>query len=197
MNRQNIHVTERQIEEYLSDKQGLQGSISEPTSFPGPLENSFGEASGTESKYVELHIEECGLCRKKVLEAESKLLGIRERRPAKAPYKECPGTEVLQEYAAGLSIAETAAQVIHHAAHCNFCGPLLKTYIQDLSRDLSLEGQEFLNQLPPVNPQWPRPTLLARLKRLFFRVAAELTWQRLAIPGLAGADLVRLYTDNR
>ncbi len=176
MDRQSIHPTESQIEEYLSDNSRVA---------LGP-ESKYEEVHAA-SKYVEAHISECTQCRKKVLEAESRRLNILSPGQATAPHKECPSREALQEYAAGLATAETATKIIHHAAHCDFCGPLLKTYIQDLSDELSPEAQEFIDRLPDAEPQWPPPTFWARFKRIFQR--GGIVWPKLAFGGVALATM--------
>lgn len=154
MNRQSNHLTDRQIEEYISD---IEGKVS-PCATSGTAPKWLSQAPAVQDELIETHISECDACRKRVLEAERARLGVPQRHPAGTPYKECPGEEVLQEYATGLCPSEVATKVVHHAAHCDFCAPLLKTYIQACSADISPEANAFLGGLSNPQPKWPQLT---------------------------------------
>jgi CHAT domain-containing protein len=140
------------------------------------------------------HIAVCDRCRKRVLEEERSQLGVLQRTPARRR-PDCPGEAALQEYAAGLCTSEIASDVIRHAAHCDFCAPLLRTYLADFSGDFSAEEQEFLSRIPaPTN--WRKPAgkrgaegVFAKIKRFFLRFQSQrLTWGIAA----AGAGLASI-----
>ncbi|HEV3039981.1 MAG TPA: CHAT domain-containing protein [Candidatus Angelobacter sp.] len=174
MNQQSSHLTDSQIEEYVA--------------------RNCGEDRGAQEEGIEAHFAECDSCRGRRLEAERIRLGILWPHPAKTPKPGCPGEEQLQEFAAGLCSPETASEIRTHAARCDFCAPLLKSYLEDFSGDLNAEAKEFVDGLPAMQTKWQqrfvrdsvgqRPGFLERLKNLFlFFRAPGLAWRRLSLAG--------------
>jgi CHAT domain-containing protein len=171
VNWQGSHLSDRQIEEYVSE------SSAERPSLPNK----------------DAHIAACDLCRKRVLEAERAHLGMLQRHPSENRYPGCPDDDILQQYAAGLCAPDVAAEVLHHAAHCDFCAPLLKGYMEDLSDDLTADAKDFVTRLPASETGWrglvgkhasPRPSFLAKLwKRFFSFQTPALAWRAAAFAG--------------
>jgi len=80
-----------------------------------------------------------------------------------APTPECPSTDELRELAAGLLPGSSrndalATRLLQHAATCDHCGPLLRTFTDDFSDDFSAEEQAALNSLQSASPAWQEKT---------------------------------------
>src|SRR5262249_13553489 len=52
--------------------------------------------------------------------------------------------------------AETASEVLQHAACCDHCGPILNRYLQEFSEGGPPEVEALVDQLPVSEPEWPR-----------------------------------------
>src|SRR5215471_3177415 len=162
VNQESSHPTDLQIERYVAE--------------------TFGDDLAAQNEEMEAHFADCDSCRERRLAAERMQLQISQCPAAKTPYAGCPDEKVLEEYAAGICSAETAAQVRTHAAQCDFCAPLLKEYLEDFSDHLTTEAKDFLDQLPALKPRWqqkfvrqqivPRPGFLFRVKNILVRFAA-------------------------
>jgi hypothetical protein len=57
-----------------------------------------------------------------------------------------------------------AAKLIQHAATCDHCGPLLKTYTEEFSDDFGLAEQAALANLQSSSPAWQKSTARLMLK---------------------------------
>jgi tetratricopeptide (TPR) repeat protein len=75
-----------------------------------------------------------------------------------APTPECPSDDALRQLAAGLTPDDAAAKLTQHAATCDHCGPLLRTFTEDFSDDFTPEEQAALNQLSSASPKWQQQT---------------------------------------
>lgn len=73
-----------------------------------------------------------------------------------APTPECPSDDALRQLAAGLTPDDVAAKLTQHAATCNHCGPLLRTYTEIFSDDFSPEEQAVLKNLKSSDEQWQK-----------------------------------------
>jgi hypothetical protein len=73
-----------------------------------------------------------------------------------APTPECPSTEALRELAAGLTPDDLAPALTRHAATCDHCGPLLRTFTEDFSDDFTPEEQTVLNNLQSASESWQK-----------------------------------------
>jgi len=78
---------------------------------------------------------------------------------------ECPSDDALRQLAAGLTPDDTAAprdalatKLLQHAAICNHCGPLLRTFTEDFSDDFSPEEQAALANLQSASAEWLKNT---------------------------------------
>jgi len=184
VNQQSSHPTDRQIESnHLTDLQ-----IKEYVSGSVLLEQQLS------------HMEGCDQCSKRLLEEETKQLRLDA--PQVTPSRRgpcCPEEEVLRDYAAGLCASGVASDVIHHAAHCDYCAPRLKNFLELFSDDFSAEDQEFLGRLPaPTNLRKlgikPKAEgFFARVRRLFSRFHdIGLTWGKASALATAGAGLAAI-----
>lgn len=72
------------------------------------------------------------------------------------PYPGCPAEEALQELAAGIGPSEMVEATTEHAAHCDFCGPLLARYMREFSDSLEAEDTALLAQLESSKPGWQK-----------------------------------------
>ncbi|HEY2168547.1 MAG TPA: hypothetical protein VGJ30_02910 [Candidatus Angelobacter sp.] len=75
-----------------------------------------------------------------------------------APTPECPSDDALRQLAAGLTPDALAAQLTQHAATCDHCGPLLRTFTEDFSDDFTPEEQAALANLQSSSTQWQKNT---------------------------------------
>src|SRR5260221_2247617 len=71
-------------------------------------------------------------------------------------HRDCPGDEVLQEMAAGISSPELAEQTIEHVVRCSICGPSLRRYLREFSAEESPENTRILQQLQSSTPRWQK-----------------------------------------
>ncbi|HSK44853.1 MAG TPA: hypothetical protein VLA83_13305, partial [Candidatus Binatia bacterium] len=81
-----------------------------------------------------------------------------------APTPECPSDDALRHLAAGLSVPNTAAddapttRLLPHVSTCDHCGPLLRTYTEIFSDDLTPEDQAALANLQSSSAAWQKNT---------------------------------------
>lgn len=71
---------------------------------------------------------------------------------------ECPSDDDLRQLAAGLSPNAVATRLTQHAATCDHCGPLLRTFTEDFSDDFSPEEQAALASLQSSSAAWQKKT---------------------------------------
>jgi hypothetical protein len=88
-----------------------------------------------------------------------------------APTPECPSDDDLRQLAAGLTPGDLASALTRHAATCDHCGPLLRTFTEDFSDDFSPEEQAVLNNLQSASASWQRQTA-----RKMLRTVVETRW---------------------
>lgn len=134
MNQASSHLTDAQIKNYVQD------------SFTGPA-----------AERLEAHLTDCESCLDRLLHAERIHLGLLEGNGMKqTPYPGCPPEEILQELAAGICASDTAQTTTEHAAHCNYCGPLLNRYLKEFSEDVQPEDAAVLRELKTSTPGWQK-----------------------------------------
>jgi tetratricopeptide (TPR) repeat protein len=75
-----------------------------------------------------------------------------------APTPECPSDDALRQLAASLTPDALAAQLTQHAATCDHCGPLLRTFTEDFSDDFTPEEQAALANLQSSSADWQKNT---------------------------------------
>jgi CHAT domain-containing protein len=90
-----------------------------------------------------------------------------------APTPECPSDDDLRQLAAGLSPDDAAPALTRHAATCNHCGPLLRTYTEIFSDDFTPEEQAALANLKSSSAAWQKSTAREMLETA--RVSAAST----------------------
>jgi tetratricopeptide (TPR) repeat protein len=163
VNQQSEHLSDAQIEDY------------------GDLPSGAGP--DTEGK-VEQHLAECSSCRSRLLDfqrshmgllagsrvevspfttssqdleaAEPSLLADKNVKTDSTP--DCPNESDIRDLAAGLLPGDRAAGLTHHAAACDHCGPLLRSYAEDFSDAFSQEERAALEQLGSASPAWLQQT---------------------------------------
>jgi hypothetical protein len=70
------------------------------------------------------------------------------------PTAACSSEEELLNLAAGLCPEAVGGKLLQHAATCDYCGPLLQAYTEDLQEDFSDEERAELEKLNSASPQW-------------------------------------------
>lgn len=144
MNQQSEHLSDAQIEEY-----GNQDSAAEP------------ETTG----WVETHLDDCPLCRGRVLDFQrTRFALLPDPKVKTVPTSDCPSEDDLRNLAAGLCSEPIAQKLKAHAATCDHCGPLLREYTEDFSDNFTPEEQAVLDQLNSASPKWQRQTARKMLK---------------------------------
>lgn len=138
MNQATDHLTNAQIENYISQD----GTAQNPDA---------------QRLQLEAHLADCESCLGRVLDAERIRLGLLEGdRMRETPYPGCPAEEALQELAAGIGPSEMVEATTEHAAHCDFCGPLLARYMREFSDSLEAEDTALLAQLESSKAGWQK-----------------------------------------
>lgn len=152
------HLSSAQIEEYVTQ--------------------SSAWAVNGQQEGVEAHLKDCDDCLSRVLEAHRKHLGLLEGDGMnKTRYPGCPAETMLQELAAGISPPESAEETAEHAAHCDFCGPVLNQYLKEFSDDLDAEDAALARELETSKPKWQKKFVR---QVLVPRKPARSFWLRLA-----------------
>ena len=138
MNQATDHLTNAQIENYISQD----GTAQNPDA---------------QRLQLEAHLADCESCLGRVLDAERIRLGLLEGdRMRETPYPGCPAEETLQELAAGIGPSEMVEATTEHAAHCDYCGPVLSRYMREFSDSLEAEDTALLAQLESSKPGWQK-----------------------------------------
>ncbi len=110
------------------------------------------------------HLAACATCREQFEELtalDQQLKGLRAatstRRQSDARGAECPGTEVWREIAGAPTPPGQALAYIEHASRCDYCGPLLREAVVELT-DLHLEiteaEQKYVATLESARAEW-------------------------------------------
>jgi tetratricopeptide (TPR) repeat protein len=87
-----------------------------------------------------------------------------------APTPECPSDDDLRQLAAGLSPDALGAKLTQHAATCDHCGPLLRSFTEDFS-----EEQAALASLQSSSHAWQKNTARRMLEAGNASVAAAVS----------------------
>jgi CHAT domain-containing protein len=72
------------------------------------------------------------------------------------PYPGCPSEDVLREVAAEVAPPDIVNSTLQHSSQCDHCGPLLKSYIEVFSDELSPEIETLIQALPSSRPERQR-----------------------------------------
>jgi CHAT domain-containing protein len=129
----------------------------------GAADSSDAIADGASANQAQRHLSGCTVCQSmadRYRNVDAKLNGLASR-GTWAPKllsrgTHCPAEGVWPRLAVGLIQGEEAEDYVTHAAECDWCGPLLKNSMEDLSQDLTVEEQEVLAKLSSASPQWQR-----------------------------------------
>ena len=120
-------------------------------------EQDSGGGLDAERSRVEKHLEDCEPCLERLLHFQRTQLGLLESNLMSAtPHPECPGDEILQEIAAGLTSQEMAEYHTRHISMCDYCGPALKRYLHEFSTESTPEDEALLSQLQTSTPKWQK-----------------------------------------
>lgn len=106
------------------------------------------------------------------------------------PYPDCPSEDDLREVAAEIAPPHIANKTLQHSAQCDHCGPLLKSYIEIFSDELSPEIEALIQELPSARPerQKEKAREIARQMRVPNPPWIVLAWSQTLRPRiLAGA----------
>jgi hypothetical protein len=145
VNQQSEHLSDAQIEQY-GNRNRISGA--------GPHANQPDA-----DQRIDTHLADCGFCRARVLDFQRTRLGLlTDPTVNKAPTSACPSEEDLRTLAAGLCSEAVAAKLTQHAAQCDHCGPILRTYTEDFSEDLSSQDQVLLEKLRSGSARWQKKT---------------------------------------
>jgi tetratricopeptide (TPR) repeat protein len=172
VNQQSEHLSNAQIENY-----GDRSSSEEPE-----------QDQHDEEQWVEAHLADCSSCRGRVLDFQrthlfrnSELAGpgtgdrmVPDLKPGNpnprdprlsadaqaktASTPDCPNKEDIRLLAAGLCSDAIATRLTQHAASCDHCGALLRSFVEDFSDDFSPEEQAMLDRLSSASPKWQLQT---------------------------------------
>ncbi|MBZ5530300.1 MAG: CHAT domain-containing protein [Acidobacteriia bacterium] len=134
MSQQSNHLADIEIKEYLRSRPG--------------------DRPDARDALIDTHLSECGTCLSRTLQLQRAQLGLEQTRVARARHKDCPSNQTIANLAAGLVPAELVAATIHHAAHCDFCGPLLQSYLEEFSEEMPQEAAAFLAQRSTATAAW-------------------------------------------
>ncbi|HXO38864.1 MAG TPA: hypothetical protein VN872_09500, partial [Candidatus Acidoferrum sp.] len=111
---------------------------------------------------VEAHLADCPSCRKRLLDFHrthfALLVGPADPQLRTASTPECPSVDDLRQLAAGLFPETVASKLAQHAATCDHCGPLLRTFTEDFSDDFTPEEQAALAKLQSSTAAWQKNT---------------------------------------
>ena len=182
MNPATGHLTDVQIQDFL----GQDGNANRP------------EVQGPG---LEAHVADCESCRTRVLDAQRSRLGLLEGdRMRETPYPGCPAEETLQDLAAGIAPSEMVEATTEHAAHCDFCGPLLARYTREFSETLDEEESDLLGQLESSKPAWQKKFVRQQIKPAQEKQGWSLFagfWPKLAMAAAAIAIAFGVYLSVR
>ena len=182
MNPATGHLTDVQIQDFL----GQDGNANRP------------EVQGPG---LEAHVADCESCRTRVLDAQRIRLGLLEGdRMRETPYPGCPAEETLQDLAAGIAPSEMVEATTEHAAHCDFCGPLLARYTREFSETLDEEESDLLGQLESSKPAWQKKFVRQQIKPAEEKQGWSLFavfWPKLAMAAAAIAIAFGVYLSVR
>lgn len=163
-----VHLTDAQIDEYLT--------------------MSSGETLNERQQWVDLHLSGCRRCLEIALQAQRAQLGFLENLPVRRePHADCPDEEIIMSLAAG-DAPGNVRDIIHHMAHCDFCGPLLKRCKADFFPEFDAVEEKFLSELTTSGKQWQqkfvrertpvaRPGVIPRLVAAVGQVASSHRWR--------------------
>src|SRR5262249_31220100 len=147
------HLTDVQIEDYVN-------------------QDATAKDPEAQRLRLEAHLADCESCVGRVLNAERKHLGLLEgEHMRETPYPGCPAEETLQELAAGIGSPELAEATTEHAAHCDYCGPVLSRYLREFSEPLEEEDAAILKNLETSKAGWQKKFVrenLATARRSIF-----------------------------
>jgi hypothetical protein len=172
---QSEHLSNAQIENY-----GIR------TSGAGP-----DAAQPDEALRINAHLESCPSCRRRLLDFHRASFGLladpqqlADVQVRTVPTPECPSDDDLRQLAAGLSstapITDTVAagdalatRLLQHAATCDHCGPLLRTFTEDFSDDFTTEEQATVANLQSSSEAWQKNTARQMLEAAATRAAGN------------------------
>jgi cytochrome c-type biogenesis protein CcmH/NrfG len=174
---QSGHLSSAQIENYGIRTSGAGPETDQPDEEPR-VEAHLAGCPSCRNRLLDFHRSHFALLATSAdsSSVESKQPEDPQVRTASTP--ECPSEDALRQLAAGLfpgfstgksaglssdlsadlSTDALAAKLIQHAATCDHCGPLLRTFTEDFSDDFSPQEQAVLTDLQSSSPAWQKQT---------------------------------------
>jgi tetratricopeptide (TPR) repeat protein len=135
--------------EHLSDAQLEQYGTDRPTEISG------------DGQRIDAHLEDCADCRSRLLEHQRTNLDL-VTRPAMnaAGQSDCASEDDLRKLAAGIAPADEALKITQHVAQCSHCAPILRTFSEEFSDDLTEDEikseNDMLTKLKSSSAKWQK-----------------------------------------
>jgi len=174
VNEQSEHLSNAQIENY------------------GDRTSGAGPDADREAEQVEVHLQDCSSCRSRLLDFQRTHFALlanpkqpTDRSVNPAPTPDCPDEDDLRQLAAGLLPEAIGDKLTRHAATCDHCGPLLRTYTEDFSDDFSQEEQAILANLQSSSTAWQKQTAREMLSAASAGTGVNATAAALSPAGVA------------
>src|SRR6266853_4540599 len=124
--------------------------------------DSKGNANRASAQQAQQHLSGCAVCQSvaeklKKIDSALRALGTNQG-SSKPPTRgsECPADDAWVRLAAGVMAQEEMGPYVTHAAQCDWCGPLLKQAMEDLTQAVTAEEQDALQKLSSASPDWQR-----------------------------------------
>jgi tetratricopeptide (TPR) repeat protein len=124
--------------------------------------DSKGNANRASAQQAQQHLSGCAVCQsvaEKLNKIDSALRALGANQGSSRPPtrgSECPAEDAWVRLAAGVMTQEEMGPYVTHAAQCDWCGPLLKQAMEDLTQAATAEEQDALQKLPSASPDWQR-----------------------------------------
>jgi hypothetical protein len=145
---QSEHLSNAQIENYGNRTAGA-----------GPDADQRDKDRSVDSPRIDDHLANCISCRDRLLDFHRARFGLVETADLQvksAPTSECPSEDALRQLAAGLTPGDLAPALTRHAATCDRCGSLLRTFTEDFSEDFSTEERAVIVDLQSASESWQK-----------------------------------------
>ena len=124
--------------------------------------DSKGNANRASAQQAQQHLSGCAVCQsvaEKLNKIDSALRALGTNQGSSKPPtrgSECPADDAWVRLAAGVMAQEEMGPYVTHAAQCDWCGPLLKQAMEDLTQAVTAEEQDALQKLSSASPDWQR-----------------------------------------
>jgi CHAT domain-containing protein/tetratricopeptide (TPR) repeat protein len=138
----------------------------------GEIRGCASAGPGSCPEATEAHLSGCEFCMERFLRWQRAQLQQLETDVMRTqPYPDCPSEELLREVAAEIAPPDIANRTLQHSAQCDYCGPLLKHYIEIFSEELSPEIEALIQEVPSARPEHQREKAREIADRLRDRIS--------------------------